>query len=214
MFSSKICGIISIYLIVSPKYEAADTQVCNAAADCVGGLECVTVGAENICVAPCTVANEETECGGAGTCVQVQNIANQNVYSCATNRGCLTDNECSTADPSRPICNLYNLQCIEDVNAQVTATTAPATTTGLADLIVGGLFDCAHHIQYCFNIEWIALMREKCPVTCGFASITGLTGVTVCRDLLPDCSRRPSICQNTAYRDFVRTNCRYTCGLC
>uniref|UniRef100_A0A0N4ZDB5 ShKT domain-containing protein n=1 Tax=Parastrongyloides trichosuri TaxID=131310 RepID=A0A0N4ZDB5_PARTI len=177
MSFSKLLTILAVYLIVSPKCKAPNTRLCGAAADCTGGLFCVSVGAEYACVAPCTVAQEVSICGGAGTCVLGTDIANQNVYTCAQSRGCLTDNECMTANPATPICNIYTLQCIATPGA-VTTTTYRPTTTRIVDSIVGGLYDCANHARYCYDPLWLPLMMAKCPATCASIRIAGITGIT------------------------------------
>ncbi|CEF70139.1 ShKT domain-containing protein [Strongyloides ratti] len=238
MESSKLLLIAVLYLLGSPIAYAGDSVVCTAGGgQCTGTLKCVTLGADSVCVDQCTVADVATQCGTGATCGDVTDLDGATVKICATAKGCLTDTECKTADATKPICNLYTLQCEAAAVATTTTvasdttvidTTTPTTTTTIkqviitsppcVDKVVGGPNDCSALASYCTNELYVDLMKEKCPKTCGYCfnngNLSGSLGTSTCRNALSDCVNKAYLCKSSIYRNFMKTNCAATCGYC
>uniref|UniRef100_A0A0K0EWL7 Disintegrin domain-containing protein n=1 Tax=Strongyloides venezuelensis TaxID=75913 RepID=A0A0K0EWL7_STRVS len=112
--------------------HCGDTIACTAAADCTSSTQkCMDIdGVNKACVNVCTT---DADCGGTpGSCATTTtgDVGGTTGFSVCpfVIQQCLTDAECSTADPTLPVCNLYTLICEPDTTI-ITTTTVDGLTT-------------------------------------------------------------------------------------
>ncbi|CAJ0574867.1 unnamed protein product, partial [Mesorhabditis spiculigera] len=76
---------------------------------------------------------------------------------------------------------------------------------------------CASDAAYCTNTLYTSLMKEQCPSTCGYCSISSSTA---CVDLLnpdtgvSDCPSRAYLCDDATYYSVMTMQCPATCDRC
>ncbi|KAK6043778.1 shTK domain protein [Cooperia oncophora] len=75
--------------------------------------------------------------------------------------------------------------------------------------------------SYCTNSVYLSLMRDQCPLTCGYCTGTATTrATTTCADTknprtgVNECPGMSAYCFNSAYLSLMRTQCPKTCGYC
>ncbi|KAK5965631.1 hypothetical protein GCK32_001288, partial [Trichostrongylus colubriformis] len=60
----------------------------------------------------------------------------------------------------------------------------------------------------CKDPTWRPILAEDCPSVCGLCLEGG------CVDTVIECENDPTICRNVDMQDFVKVNCKKTCGYC
>ncbi|CAJ0592113.1 unnamed protein product [Cylicocyclus nassatus] len=81
-----------------------------------------------------------------------------------------------------------------------------------------GRSDCPARASLCNDANYIAVMTEQCPKTCGKCSGTG--GTTTCIDRVnpatgvSDCPALAHLCNNAAYTALMTEQCPLTCNRC
>ncbi|EPB75238.1 shTK domain protein [Ancylostoma ceylanicum] len=82
----------------------------------------------------------------------------------------------------------------------------------------------------CTSLKWKDIITQDCPNVCGFCEEGGRSPLYVpvflldenpeilvpgnCVDIAPGCGKDPSICRNVDMQQFVKENCKKTCGFC
>ncbi|VDM80371.1 unnamed protein product [Strongylus vulgaris] len=74
----------------------------------------------------------------------------------------------------------------------------------------------------CNIAQYVSLMTEQCPKTCGKCPILFCNSapITRCVDLLnpktgkSDCPSRKELCGNSVYKEVMKEQCPVTCNLC
>uniref|UniRef100_A0A0K0EWL5 ShKT domain-containing protein n=1 Tax=Strongyloides venezuelensis TaxID=75913 RepID=A0A0K0EWL5_STRVS len=248
MVSTKFFLMATLYFTSMKIAHCGDTIACTAAADCTSSTQkCMDIdGVNKACVNVCTT---DADCGGtAGSCAATTtgDVGGTTGFSVCpfVIQQCLTDAECTAADPALPVCNLYTLICEAATTAASTSTTVVTTTvvtttttttkaatttvkssTTCADQVTGGSNDCPSLAAYCTNSLYLSLMKEKCPKTCGYCTTSGSSGSSGsgstssgCADQVTggsnSCSSMASYCTNTIYKDLMKEKCPKTCGYC
>ncbi|CAJ0948053.1 unnamed protein product, partial [Mesorhabditis belari] len=62
--------------------------------------------------------------------------------------------------------------------------------------------------KQCTDSKWREILADDCPNVCGFCLDGG------CVDAAIECANDVSICRNVDTQDFVKINCKKTCGYC
>uniref|UniRef100_A0A0N4ZVS8 ShKT domain-containing protein n=1 Tax=Parastrongyloides trichosuri TaxID=131310 RepID=A0A0N4ZVS8_PARTI len=196
------CPSLSYLLLYSTKIDAGDTIVCSkGGGECTGTTKCMQLGANLACVEQCTVADAATQCGTGVTCTAGTDVDGATSNTCATAQGCLTDAECSGADATKPICNLYTLQC----EAQPTTTTVVTTTTTVSTTS-GSTTDIS------------TTTTDSSAVTTTTQGNVVIITSKPCEDKVVggsnDCQALSVYCNDNIYRDLMKDKCPRTCGYC
>uniref|UniRef100_A0A0K0EZY2 ShKT domain-containing protein n=1 Tax=Strongyloides venezuelensis TaxID=75913 RepID=A0A0K0EZY2_STRVS len=115
MASTKFFLIATLYFTSMKIAHCGDTIPCTASANCTSSTQkCMDIdGVNKACVNVCTT---DADCEGTyGSCAATTtgDVGGTTGFSVCpfVIQQCLTDAECSTADPTLPVCNLYTLTC-------------------------------------------------------------------------------------------------------
>ncbi|KAF1753403.1 hypothetical protein GCK72_019960 [Caenorhabditis remanei] len=108
------------------------------------------------------------------------------------------------------------------VTTTTTTTLAPTTTTTTSSGTCQdklnpktGVSDCPGMKAYCNNPAYVNVMKDQCPMTCGYC-----TGPSTCVDKInpqtgvSDCPGMKAYCNNPIYHDVMKDQCPKTCGYC
>ncbi|CAO4377317.1 unnamed protein product [Caenorhabditis nigoni] len=108
------------------------------------------------------------------------------------------------------------------IGATTTTTLAPTTTATAAPGTCQdklnpktGVSDCPGMKAYCNNPAYVNVMKDQCPLTCGYC-----TTPSTCSDKInpqtgvSDCPGMKAYCNNPIYHDVMKDQCPKTCGYC
>uniref|UniRef100_A0A0N4ZVT0 ShKT domain-containing protein n=1 Tax=Parastrongyloides trichosuri TaxID=131310 RepID=A0A0N4ZVT0_PARTI len=220
-------GFSCILLLVNGNIQNTCIKSCTSASDCDGGTCDAnpsgdgTDSTDKMCSTAVNPTTQTCVTGSNTECTGTENICSPYDLSCQLaniTEACTTDANCVTG------LKCYSKTCQNPTTTVATTTKSSATTVGSStcvDLVTGGSNDCASLKNLCTNTLYISLMKQKCPKTCGYCTSSGGSGTTAstCKDLtgangVSNCASTAYLCQNTVYKDLMKTQCPKTCGYC